>query len=170
MNRTLILLLLAALLLSANLNCEKPAPAPPEQLAPIDRINPSPVGTSQSIVHKTFTVTRSVNFPLDIPAHATRPQLHGTYRSFVQGVGAAMVSDQQADVDFLILNEEQYADFAQGRAGGVVFSVDASHSQDVNFDFPPSGDQPEKYYLVFRNSSERDGPSVVDADFTAAFE
>ena len=31
-------------------------------------------------------------------------------------------------------------------------------------------DNPQKYYLVFRNASAGQGPSMVDADFTASFE
>ena len=49
-------------------------------------------------------------FPFEIPAHAAQPHLHGIFESFAgQAHGA---SDDNANIDFLIMNEEQQSDFA----------------------------------------------------------
>jgi hypothetical protein len=146
-----------------------PAQSSFSEITSHDQVAPSPVGTSINILHKTFAITAQTHFPFQVPPHATRPQLHGTYRSFVQGVGSAAVNDQNANVDFLIMNEEQYADFARGRQGETLFSTEASHNQDVAFGLPASQDQPQKYFLVFRKSMAGTTPIFVDAHFGIDF-
>jgi hypothetical protein len=161
-------LLLLAVLIPTLTACQKKKPPAEEQPAPAERVAPSPVGTTQTILHKTFPVTTSANFSFEVPARAAMPRLHGTYKSFVAQL-AVQSSDTEANVDFLILNEDQYADFTQGHAGEALFSADASHDQDVNLGLPPSQDQPKKYYLVFRNTPPGAPKKLVQADFTVDF-
>ncbi len=153
-------------------------PAPPRKPSPSDYIAPSPVGTSSAIVHKTFAVTSPANFPFEVPPHAANPQLHGTYRSFakdsrVQSSGVqsrgVQSSDGDADVNLLLMNAGQYADFLRGHPADTVYSVDSSHKQDVSFGLPATLDRPMQYYLVFRNSSNGPGKKVVQADFRVDF-
>jgi hypothetical protein len=133
----------------------------------------SPVGTSNAILHQTFAVAGIVNLPFEVPAHASNPQLRGTYRSFLKqrGVKQAGVqaSDAGADVEFLVLTERQYADFLNGRQGEAVFSVEDAHDQEVNAGLPPTFDEAAKYYLVFRNNSHDAAKRVVQADFRIDF-
>ena len=135
---------------------------------PSDHIAPSPQGTSSAIVHKTFAVGSAAKFLFQVPPHAASPQLHGTYHSFVQG-SDAQSSDDRGDIDFLLMNDQQYADFAQGHLGDAVYAVDSSHEQDVSFGLPATLDRPAQYYLVFRNSDSRTGKKVVQADFRVDF-
>jgi len=148
-------------------------PAPPQKPSPSDFIAPSPVGTSIAIVHKTFAVTSPAKFPFEIPPHAANPQLHGTYRSFVKqsGVQSSRVesSDGDADVDLLLMNDQQYSDFLGGHPADTVYSVNASHAQDVRFGLPATFDRPMQYYLIFRNSSSGPGKKFVQADFRVDF-
>jgi hypothetical protein len=132
---------------------------------PNDHIAPSPVGTSAAIVHKTFAITSSAKFLFEVPPHAVSPQLHGTYHSFARNPG----TDQDGDVDLLLMNDQQYADFLHGNPADVVYSVDSSHDQDVSLGLPGTRDQPVQYYLVFRNSSNTPGKKVVQADFRIDF-
>jgi hypothetical protein len=141
---------------------------PPRKPHPSDHIAPSPVGTSSAIVHKTFSVTAAAKFPFEIPAHAASPQLHGTYRSFVQQAGVQS-SDEGADIDLLLMNERQYADYLHGHPADTVYSVDSSHDQDINFGLPATLDHPVQYYLLFRNSSSAAGKKIVQADFRVDF-
>ncbi len=136
-------------------------------VAPSDRVAPSPVGTTQNILQKTFNLKGSAIFPFTIPAHAAEPHLHGIFESFAGQVHGA--SDDSANIDFLILNEEQQADFSNGRESETLFSVESSHNQAVNFDLPASMNQPVKYYLVFRSSGENKGSKVVEAHFRVDF-
>jgi len=160
-------LLIGALLMFAASACQKKKP-PAEEMLSVDRVAPSPVGTSQSILHKTFAVTKSAAFPFEIPAHAAIPHLHGSFKSYTKLV-SIQSADESANVDFLILTQDQYDDFVHGRAGEALFSADASHDQDVNVTLPASQDQPQKYYLIFRNSPGGEAKKLVQADFTVDF-
>jgi hypothetical protein len=164
--RTRLLPLLGAALVLVSSACEKKK-APAELVLPMDRIAPSPVGTSQTILRKTFVVKTSTAFPFEIPPHAVRPHLHGIFESFVQEVQRA--SDDKANVDLLILNADQYADLVGNRPSEALFSVVASHNQSVNVDLPASLDQPVKYYLIFRSAAGKGPAKVVEADFHVDF-
>lgn len=143
-------------------------PARPWKPHPSDHVALSPVGTSTAIVHKTFAVTSTAKFSFEVPPHAASPQLRGTYHSFAKPSGAQS-GDENGDVDLLLINEQQYADFLNGNPADVVYSVDSSHDQDVSLGLPATLDQPVRYYLVFRNSSARAGKKVVQADFRVDF-
>jgi hypothetical protein len=128
----------------------------------------SPVGTSTPILHKTFEVAALANLPFDIPPHAANPQLHGTYRSFLQK-GRVAVDETSADVEFLLLNQQQYDTLLSGHESDTVFSAEDAHNQEVNTDLPPTFAQPTRYYLVFRNNSRANGKKLVQADFRVDF-
>ncbi len=132
-----------------------------------DHILPSPVGTNSVVVHETFSLASAVNFPFTIPAHAVSPRLKGTYRSFV---GQQRIQDnaETADIDLLVISEQQYTALHAGRPADPVFTSDPAHNQDINFDLPASHDQPIRYYRVFRNDP-RDGKKIVRADVTVYF-
>jgi hypothetical protein len=174
--RALRCMLAAAAICLAGSACQQqkaatPAPAPNSASAP----EPAPVHydvatpsapTDLSVVQKTFTLKTSVVFPFEIPAHAVRPHLHGLYTSFVGDVHGE--SGSAANIDFLILNDDQYEDFQKGGASETLFAVEASHNQAVNFDLPASMDHAVKYYLVFR-SSRGDAKKTVEANFKVDF-
>ena len=134
----------------------------------LDHIAESPVGTNAVIVSKTFAVSAPAKFSFEIPPHAASPQLHGTFRSFVRQAGIQS-SDESADVDLLLMNGEQYADFLRGQPADTVYSVDSSHDQDVSFGLPSTLDRPAQYYLVFRNSTSSAPKKLVQADFKVDF-
>jgi hypothetical protein len=146
---------------------ETPAPVLPPLAHASDHVAASPVGTSSSIVHKTFAIRSAAKFSFAVPPHAASPQLNGSYRSFTSQAGSQS-SDDSADVDLLLMNAEQYADFAGGHPSDVVYAVDSSHEQDVAFVLPATFDKPVQYYLVFRNSAGQAG-KVVQADFRIDF-
>jgi len=128
----------------------------------------SPVGTSNPILKKTFEVAAAVNLPFELPAHASTPQLHGTYRSFFPA-NSGQSSDAEANVEFSLFNEKQYADFMSGHPAEAMLSADGAHDQEVNFSLPPTFGEPAKYYLVFNNSSRHEGKKLVHADFRVDF-
>jgi hypothetical protein len=147
-----------------------PVTAPPvsrEAAAPnaADRVGDSPVGTSNTVLHKNFVVADMVDWPFEVPAHAANPQLRGTYRAFLK-VGNALSPDP-ADVEFLLLNEQQYGELMGGHPGDTILS--APSSQEVATSLPPTRDQPAKYHLVFRNHSGKAAKKVVRADLWIDF-
>ena len=148
--------------------CSKQSPTaePAKPAAPPERIV-SLAGTSQTVLQKTFTLNSSTTFPFEIPAHATQPHLHGIFESSLGKPHGP--SDERANVEFLILNQEQEDAAESNRASDVLFSADASHNQAVNLDLPPSMDQPVKYYLVFRNPDGVKTSKAVNANFRVDF-
>jgi hypothetical protein len=140
-----------------------PQPQPLGKPNASDLIAPSPVGTSGVILHRTFSVSNAVDFPFVIPAHAATPQLHGHYQSSTYQFGG-----ENTDVGFLLMNEGQFTEFVHRHGADSLFSVEASHDQDINFGLPASLSQPVKFYLVFRNSPG-EGKKTVKADFTVEF-
>jgi hypothetical protein len=131
-----------------------------------DRVGDSPVGTSAAILHKTFSVAKAANLPFELPPHAASAKLRGTYRSYLP---AGAKSEDEADVEFLLLNQQQYSDLLNQRPVDAMFSAEGSHDQEVNFSMPPTLDQPVKYYLVFRNAANTAGRVAVQADFRVDF-
>ncbi len=162
-------LLLVSALFFFVASCQKKNPPAQEEIVPAtDHVSPSPAASSQTVLHKTFSIATSATFSFEIPAHAAIPRLHGNYKSFVKQLGT-QPDDEGANVDFLVLTEEQYTDFTHGHAGEPLFSAGASHDQDINVSLPPSQDQPQKYYLIFRNSRGGASKKLVQADFTVDF-
>src|SRR5271157_1547196 len=108
------LIVLFGALLWFDLACTKDEPAEPvSTIEPSERVAPSPVGTSQTVLEKTFALKDTATFPFEIPAHATMPHLNGLFVSFAgQAHGA---SDDTANIDFLVLNEDQQTEL-QGNA------------------------------------------------------
>ncbi|HEY1659377.1 MAG TPA: hypothetical protein VGG14_13580 [Candidatus Sulfotelmatobacter sp.] len=131
-----------------------------------DRIKDSPVGTSLDVLHKKFVVRRVAHVRFEIPPHALTPRFCGTFRSLVGGEAS---HDASANVDFLLMNEEQYAGFAAGRDQGALYVADTTHFRDISVDLSPSRDQPVSYYLVFRNSPAGADVKTVQADFRVDF-
>jgi hypothetical protein len=148
--------------------CTQAAPPPAKPtILPSDHVSKSPVGTEQTVLAKTFNLKGSATFPFEIPAHASQPHLHGIFESFAgQARGP---SDETADIEFLIMNEEQQADIAANRPSEALFSVETTHNQSVNFDLPASMEQPVKYYLIFRNTQDSKSNKVVRAQFRVDF-
>lgn len=132
-----------------------------------DHVGGSVVGTSNEVLHQTFPVAGTVDLPFEVPAHAYNPQLHGSFRSFIQAGRAPTTAP--GDVDFVLLNDEQFSDLLGGHPSDALFSADASHDQEVNANLPPTLDQPAKYHLIFRNTSPKIGKRVVQADFQIDF-
>jgi hypothetical protein len=136
--------------------------------AETDRIGESPVGTSRTILHQTFVITGVADLPFELPAHASTPQLRGTYHAFVQKTDA-QAADTEGDVAFMLLSERQYADFLSGRPDEALFSAEGMHDGEVNVSMPPTLDHPVKYHLVFRNASGTAAKQAVQADFRIDF-
>jgi hypothetical protein len=129
-----------------------------------DHVGGSVVGTSNTILQKTFAVAGAMQLPFQVPAHAYNPQLHGTFRSFLQGGKPEMDADK-ANVEFLLLNDQEYNDLVSGHPSDAVFSAEDAHDQEVNANLPPTLDKPMTYHLVFRNSAHIGPKKLVQADF-----
>lgn len=134
---------------------------------PADRVGNSVVGSTMPVLRSTFRVRAAVQVPFQVPPHAATPRLKGAYQSFLKAGETG--SESNAEIEFLVLNEQQYVDFLAKRAGEAVFAAEDAQHQVVNAHFPPTLDQPQKYHLIFRNNSKGHEKKFVQADFHMEF-
>jgi hypothetical protein len=156
-----------AIFLCAATACAKKEVAPTSRTVPSNLVTHQNAETTLSVLAKTFTLKSSETFPFEIPSHSSRPHLHGIFQAFAGHAHGP--SDDSANIDFVILNEEQRSEADANRPSEALFSVEASHNQSVNFDLPPSINQPVKYYLVFHNAPGSKSNKVVEANFRVDF-
>lgn len=131
-----------------------------------DHVGGSVVGTSMPILNDKFHVSVIVDLPFNVPPHASTPQLRGTFRSFLQASGKP-TSDTDADVEFHVLNDQEFSNFLNGKPSEALFSADATHSAEVNASLPPTLNHAITYHMVFLNDSKK--RKVVQADFRIDF-
>lgn len=108
--------------------------AVPVQPGDSDRVGGSVMGTSMPILHTTFPIRGAVEVPFEVPAHAARPRFEGSYRSFRKMAGVRN-GDAGAEMALLVLNDRQFNDFLNGRAGEAAFAADDARPQEVNAAF-----------------------------------
>lgn len=166
LQKTALAALIAVFLLAGEA-CTKEAPPPAQTAVRPERVAPTPADTVLTVLQKTFNLKGTATFPFEIPAHAAQPHLHGIFES-TAGPARGQSGDE-ANIDFLIMNEEQETDFANNRESETLFAVEATHNQAINFDLPPSMSQPVKYYLVFRSPEKSKESKVVQANFRVDF-
>jgi len=113
---------------------------------------------------------KTASFEFQVPAHTALPRLHGRFQSSVPGAGSESASDDSANVDLLLLNADQYADFSRGGGEGTaLYTVEPTHDHEVVFLLSPTQEDSATYYVVFRNSPGGAPSKQVKADFTLTF-
>ncbi len=123
-----------------------------------------------NFLHNTFTVKTYETFDFSVPAHIVRPVLHGSFESFAKSSKCDLLSNQSADIDLLLFNDQEFDDFTHSRQGSASYTVEPAHSQSVDYSVTSTVAQPQKYHLVFRNSPGGAHSKIVKADFTISFE
>jgi len=137
---------------------------------PLDHVVPSPDERPKNFLHTVFSVRNYTQVAFVVPPHQASPRLHGNFRSFTERSRPDFTSDRTADVEMMLLNEQEFDDLRHGRPGGATFEVDASHRQMVDCSLPSTRDRPQQYHLVFHNSPGGPRMKFVDADFTVSFD
>jgi hypothetical protein len=141
----------------------------PRQVTPsaLDRVHPAPNGAPTRLLHGRFSVRSYQAFAFEVPAHATHPRLHGTFKSYTKNPGASLGS--AATVDVLLLKQEEFSAFVHRGLGAATFSIPDSDGADIDWLLNPTFVNPQKYYLVFHNAAGRSRGELVDADFLVSF-
>lgn len=162
---TLVLLMLAC-------GCTKRATPPEETQAPpsVDRPLHQRSEEPKSLVHGVFSVSKYTQFAFVVPAHQAYPRLHGDFRSFSKRRDPDSSSDSAADVSLMLLNEQEFNDFLQGKPGSTTYQSNAAHDQTVDWRVPITYEQAQQYHLVFSNPDGGPKTKFVKADFTVSFE
>ena len=159
---------LALLLLLTACN-KSQAPSPATTINSLDHVDAAQVQPI-NFLHKTFALKKTASFEFRVPAHTALPRLHGTFRSFIARAAGEAVSDDSADVDLVVLNGDQYADFTHGHSDGTaLYAVDPTHDHEVDFLLSPTQEDSVTYYLLFRNRSGGAPSKQVQAEFSLNF-
>ena len=150
--------------------CNKPQPAPAQE-GPATGNSGAPAQTKPiNFLNKTFPVKKYAQFEVEVPPHSVIPRIHGTLQSFVPQAGGEKLSDDSTDVQFLLMNADQFSDYSHGHGDGTaLYTVEATHDHEVEFVLPPTQDAPAKYYVVFVNAPGGARTKSVTADFTLSF-
>ena len=123
----------------------------------------------ENFLHKVFSVNNHAEFAFVVPARQENPRLHGDFRSFTKLGDPDSTSDKSADVDLILLNEQEFKDFLHGQSQSVTYEVDSAHNQMVDWRVPTTYSDPQTYHLVFSNSGSGTKTKFVKADFTISF-
>lgn len=135
----------------------------------LDHISQGPRLAPLKVAHGVSKVQKYVKFPFEVPAHAITPRLEGEFSSFIQGAGGARISDESADVELMIMSEEQYDAFEQKRSAESVYAIEPSHDHGVSITLPATQDTPARYVAVFRRTNDGKNAVWVHAELTAQF-
>jgi hypothetical protein len=131
-----------------------------------ERVNPGNISAANHFLHGRFPLTTSKIFRFEVPPRALRPELRGTFRTVAtrQDVGGS------PSVEVVLLNEEEFASFVSHKSVVAMYTSNPSSRGNILWELKANVADPQKNYLVFRNSTEGQRPIVVDADFSASFE
>jgi hypothetical protein len=154
---------------AANGGYANPAPvggSPSLEHSKVDRANAAVITSPYHFLHKRLLVKTFQFCEFELPSHALRPELEWTFQS----VAAQGNPDGDASVEVSLMNAGEFARFLNHRPVVAQLTSAPSNGGEIYWTLKSPPDKPQKYYLVFRNSSTGQGPSVVDADFTASFE
>jgi hypothetical protein len=132
---------------------------------PADHVALDPTPPQDNFLHKRFALKNYSEFTFVVPPNQASPRLHGFFRSWIDG---GSMKDA-INVDLLLLNDREFEDFRQGRAGNSTYAVEATHNQAVDYAIASTTGEKRAYHLVFRVPDESRN-AVVDANFTLSFE
>jgi hypothetical protein len=152
-----------------------PSPINPEERVryeplPIDHHVDVPSEKPRSILHKVFSIRKYAQFAFVAPPHQGNTRLRGSFRSFSKRSDPDTTSDRTADVDLMLLNEQEFNEFLHGQPESVTYELDSAHNQKVDWRVPTTYGEPQTYHLVFSNSGSATKIKFVEADFTVSFE
>ena len=148
----------------------QPHEAPRGQPQPIDHLVYFEPGKPQHFLHNVFSVNNHTQFGFVIPPHQGNARLRGTFRSFTKRSDPDSTSDRTADVDLMLLNEEEFNEFLHGQPQSITYELDPAHNQMVSWQVPPTYAEPQTYHLVFSNSAGGAKIKFVEANFSVSFE
>lgn len=142
-----------------------PSGGPSALVDHLNHVNAVDAKAPNHFLRRRFLVKTFEFFEFEIPPNAIRPELEGTFQS----VATQGNPDGGLPVELLLMNDQEFARFLNHRPVTASSSLPPSSGGEIYWKLKAPADRPQTYYLLFRNSSEQ-GPSIVDANFTASFE
>jgi len=155
-----------------NSNVDSSEEVRPEEPLELLTVAPVRIETPQpeNFLHKVFSVNNHADFAFVVPSRQENTKLRGDFRSFTKLGDPDSTSDKTADVDLILLNEQEFNQFLHGQPQSVTYELDSAHNQTVDWRVPTTYADPQTYHLVFSNSDGRPKTKFVDADFTVSFQ
>jgi len=144
-------------------------PAATQEPLPIDHPVSVDPGKPKHFLHNVFSVNHRAQFAILVPAHQANARVRGTFRSFTKRNDPDS-SDRSANVDLLLLNDEEFNQFLHGQPQSVTYELNSAHNQMVDWWIPATRADAKTYHLVFMNSADDIKPKFVQADFVLTFE
>jgi hypothetical protein len=141
----------------------------PQKALPVDHSDYLEAGKPRSFLHKVFSLNKNADFGFEIPPHQWNARLRGNFRSFTKRSSPDSTSDRTADIDIVLLNEQEFNNFLHGQPPNVTYELDSAHSQIIDWRIPTTYGDPQVYHLIFCNSG-RTKTKFVEADFLVSFE
>jgi hypothetical protein len=136
----------------------------------MDRVSQGPKLAPQRITHGLAKLDKLQKLTFEIPPHQLTPRVTGSFSSFVQGNGGARISDESADVELLVMTEDQYDAYTHHRGAESTYAVEPSHDHGVSIALPATQETGAHYYAVFRRANDAKTPLWVTTDLSLAFE
>lgn len=148
----------------------KPQTATSEESGSFDHVSRGVHLDPVQVTHGISKMQTALKFPFDVPAHVITPRLEGEFSSFIQGSAGEHIADESADVELMVMTEEQYDAFEHKRSAESVYAIEPSHDHGVSIALPATQNTPVHYFAVFRRNSAGKEPIWVKSDLKAEFE
>jgi hypothetical protein len=136
----------------------------------LDRVSQGPKLPPQRVTHGLTKLDKNQKLAFEVPPHQLTPKLTGSFSSFVQGAGGARISDDSANVELMVMTEDQYEAYTQHRSAESLYAIDPSHDHGVSISLPATQETGAHYFAVFRRDAEGKAPIWVNADLSVVFE
>src|SRR5436305_2627249 len=144
-------LFLAGITIAALMGCRRgPKQDGDDDSSNLDRVNQGPHLPPQRVAHGLSKLDKYQKFAFDVPPHIVAPKLQGAFSSFEQGAGGARISNESADVELLVMTEEQFEAFEQKRSAESLYAIEPSHDHGVSISLPATQGDGAHYFAVFR--------------------
>ena len=134
-----------------------------------DHISQGPKLEPKQVVHGVSKLEKYEKFTFEVPPHVITPRLRGEFSSFIQGKDGARISDESADLELMVMSEEQLDAFTHRRSAESLYAVEPSHDHGVSIALPSTQDTAVHYYVVFRRANEGKAPVWLKTDLTVEF-
>lgn len=136
----------------------------------LDHVSQGPRLAPLRVAHGISKLDKAQKFPFDVPPHALTPRLRGNFSSFMQGQDGARISDESADVELMVMSQEQYDAFQHRTSAESLYAIEPSHDHGVSIALPTTQETAVHYYVVFRRTTDGKKPVWVDADLVVDFD
>jgi len=136
----------------------------------LDHVSQGPKLAPQRVAHGISKVDKYEKFSFEVPPHALTPRLQGEFKSFMQGTGGARIADESADVELMVMTEDQYDAFTHKRSAESLYAIEPSHDHGVSIALPTTQADTVHYYVIFSRTTDGKSPVWVNADLNVKFD